>query len=67
MRHRGGEPPVTERGNEDGAADSEVMPLVGLNVVVPDDGYYAWQLATIVARLHELRRKRRARYRLAAS
>jgi len=63
MRHRGGEPLSIERGNEDGAA----MPLVGLNVVVPDDGYYAWQLAMIVARLHELRRKRRARYRLASS
>ncbi len=67
MLHRRGEPPPIERRGEDGAADSVVTPLVGLNVVVPDDGYYAWQIATIVARLHELRRKRRTRYRLAAS
>lgn len=42
--------------------DRPVAPGLPANRVAPEDYYYAWQIAMIVAHLHELRRKRLARY-----
>ena len=42
--------------------DAPVAPAPPANRVAPEDYFYAWQIAMIVAHLHELRRKRLARY-----
>lgn len=58
---RRGRPSTRPRAPVRGAG-ADTAALVGeSNDITADDHYYAWQLARIVAHLHELRRRRRAR------